>query len=94
MTEQLTNLPESETYTELAGEATSHDEIVALREMAASDLAKTAEISLSEGNGAPSETVDVTTLGSSELADIHAANNPKVQESMAVHSKDWTNEEK
>ena len=96
MSEQSTQLRDEDTYKQLAKEATTLDEIVTLREMAAADSTgtDTTEIGLTNGEGAPIEVVDVTTIGKDELATIHAENAKKLLGSMAVHSKDWHTEEK
>lgn len=87
--ELQTALPDSQTYEDLAGQATSHDEIVALREMAQQDLGSTAATTASlDGQELP-----VTPLGSERFQELNKTPE-EIEAGMSASSEGWSTEEK
>ena len=97
MTNETPVLPDKETYDELAKEAKSREEILALREMAQGDIAHTATASFNQGGDQDTTSTEViTSIGKEKLADVHekTMNAYQPDEVVAPASQDWHTDEK
>ena len=83
MGELPTALPEKEVYNDLIEQSTTPEDIVALREMAQSDLAK---VSITSESG---QTSEVTNIGTEKFSELTTVDPEALKAAQAVNSDTW-----